>query len=276
MEFNLKILEKLVLIIYSFLILIISVITCLLIFRVINIDNIAKWIEFLLEDFSLSIIVLAVSIICVLLSIKCLFFRNRKQIKKSNTTDILLENDSGRLLISKRAIENAVKNVINNAPTIGNPEIKVIVDIDPANNLSIYISILLNKNIKVKDFTLGLQSKIKDKIKEDFDLDVKQVNIKIDSIEKQNDKRNEKQVEKKEIISEQNKKQIIINKTTNEEISNAIKDNIIKKDITEQNIDIKNNKYNIEKNNEVEQNNKMEENNKIENNNIVENDKKTI
>ena len=79
-----KILEKLVLIVYSLLILIISSITCLLIFRVINIENINEWIELLLEDASLSIIALGVSIVCILLSIKCLFFRNRKQIKKSN------------------------------------------------------------------------------------------------------------------------------------------------------------------------------------------------
>lgn len=192
-----KILEKLVLIVYSLLILIISSITCLLIFRVINIENINEWIELLLEDASLSIIALGVSIVCILLSIKCIFFRNRKQIKKSNTTDILLENDSGRLLISKRAIENVVKNIINGT-TLCNPETKVIVDIDPANNLSIYISILLEENVKVREFTIGLQMKIKDKIKENFDLDVKQVNIKIDSIEKQ--------IDKKEVLDNTNKK----------------------------------------------------------------------
>lgn len=192
-----KVLEKLVLILYSFFVLIISSIICLIIFRVISIDNINECMNLLLEDISLSIIVLGISIICILLSIKCIFFRNHKKIKKSNTTDILLENDSGRLLISKRAIENAVKNVINDG-VVYNPETKVIVDIDPANNLSIYVSILLDKSIKVREFTIDLQTKIKDKIKENFDLDVKQVNIKIDSIEKENDK--------KEVIDKTNKK----------------------------------------------------------------------
>lgn len=183
-----KILEKFVLIIYSFLILIISSITCLVIFRVIDIESIIEWIELLLEDTSLSIIVLGISIVCILLSIKCLFFRKRKQIKKSDATDILLENDSGRLLISKRAIENVVKNIISDAVSF-NSETKVTVDIDPANNLSIYISMILDMNVKVKDFTIGLQKKIKDKIKENFDLDVKQVNIKIDSTQKQENKK---------------------------------------------------------------------------------------
>lgn len=204
-----KILEKFVLIIYSLLILIISSIICLLIFRVIDIENITKWIELVLTDVSVTIIVLGISIICILLSVKCLFFRSRKQIKKSNATDILLENDSGRLLISKNAIENTVKNVINDA-TSSNPETKVTIDIDPANNLSVYISILLGTDVKVRDFTIGLQMKIKNKIKENFDLEVKQVNIKIDNIERKEEKKEINMINK-----ETDKKQDIIETENN-------------------------------------------------------------
>lgn len=186
-----KILEKFVLILYSFLILIISAIICLLIFNVINIDNIKNCIDFVLADSALTIVVLASAIICILLSIRCLFFRKKKQIKKSNATDILLENESGKLLISKNAIENAVKNIIKDTIELTN-DIKVTIDIDPANNVSVYICILLDRNIKVKDLTIGLQLKIKNEIKESFDLDVKQVNIKVDSSEKDVNKKDEK------------------------------------------------------------------------------------
>lgn len=178
-----KLLEKFVLIIYSLLMLIISAIICLLIFRIIDTENISSWVNFVLNDSSLTIIILAVAVVFILLSVRCLFFRKRKQIKKSDETDILLENESGRLLISKRAIENCVKNVINETVE-SNPEIKVTVDIDPASNISTYIAIILDKSVKVRDFTVGLQSRIKERIKENFDLEVKQVNIKIDSAEK--------------------------------------------------------------------------------------------
>ena len=129
-----------------------------------------------------------------------------KEIKKSDATDILLENESGRLLISKRAIENAVRNVVNNAVK-DTKDCKVIVDIDPANYLSVYVSILLNNNLKIRDMTLDLQLKIKSQIKDDFDLDVKQVNIKIDSVEeKENEKKESKKiVEKNETIIESQK-----------------------------------------------------------------------
>ena len=201
-----KILEKFVLILYSFLVLVISVVLCLVIFKIIDIETINNCIKYMLEDSTILITVLASSIVCILLSIRCLFFRKRKEIKKSDATDILLENESGRLLISKRAIENAVKNVVNNVVK-DTKDCKVIVDIDPANYLSVYVSILLNNNLKIRDMTLDLQLKIKSQIKNDFDLDVKQVNIKIDSVEeKENEKKESKKiVEKNETIIESQK-----------------------------------------------------------------------
>ncbi len=201
-----KILEKFVLILYSFIVLVISVVLCLVIFKIIDIETINNCIKYMLEDSTILITVLASSIVCILLSIRCLFFRKRKEIKKSDATDILLENESGRLLISKRAIENAVKNVVNNAVK-DTKDCKVIVDIDPANYLSVYVSILLNNNLKIRDMTLDLQLKIKSQIKDDFDLDVKQVNIKIDSVEeKENEKKESKKiVEKNETIIESQK-----------------------------------------------------------------------
>ena len=201
-----KILEKFVLILYSFLVLVISVVLCLVIFKIIDIETINNCIKYMLEDSTILITVLVSSIVCILLSIRCLFFRKRKEIKKSDATDILLENESGRLLISKRAIENAVRNVVNNAVK-DTKDCKVIVDIDPANYLSVYVSILLNNNLKIRDMTLDLQLKIKSQIKDDFDLDVKQVNIKSDSVEeKENEKKESKKiVEKNETIIESQK-----------------------------------------------------------------------
>ena len=182
-----KILEKFVLILYSLLMLIVSAIICLIIFRVITIDQIKNCIEFVQSDTALVITILAVSIICILLSIRCLFFRKKKQIKKSTTTDILLENESGRLLISKNAIENAAKNIVKESLHL-DTDMKVTADIDPANNISIYIAVMLDRALKVRDLTLDLQLRIKNEIKESFGLEVKQVNIKVDSDEKEIDK----------------------------------------------------------------------------------------
>ena len=209
-----KLLEKFVLIISSFFMLIISAVICLLIFNVIDMDTIKMWIDFLTQNQSATIIALGTSVICFLLSIRCLFFRKRKEIRKSDATDILLENDSGKLLISKSAIDNAVKNIISDVME-KEPETKVVVDIDPASNLSIYISIMIENEIKVKDLSVGLQLKIKEKIKEDFDLEVKQVNIKIDSLpQKNNSKNNKENKQEKLAISNEEKNMIEVKKST--------------------------------------------------------------
>lgn len=205
-----KILEKFVLILYSLFILIISVIICLIIFGLISFDQIKFCIDYVINDGALAITIIAISIICMLLSIRCLFFRKKKQIKKSTATDILLENESGRLLISKTAIENAAKNIVRQSLNL-NTEMKVTVDIDPANNISIYISVILDRSIKVRDLTLDLQLKIKNQIKEDFGLEVKQVNIKVDSDEKEIEKlekANEKEIEKLEKVNKKEEEKL--------------------------------------------------------------------
>ena len=182
-----KILEKFVLILYSFLMLIVSAIVCLILFKVISIDQIKECIEYVQKDTALVITIITIAIVCILLSIRCLFFRKKKQIKKSNTTEILLENESGRLLISKNAIENAAKNIVKESLHL-NTDIKVTADIDPANNISIYIAVMLDRALNVRDLTLDLQLRIKNEIKNSFGLEVKQVNIKVDSDEKEIDK----------------------------------------------------------------------------------------
>ena len=178
-----KILEKFVLILYSFFMLIVSVLACLIIFKVITVDKVKYCIDFIRNDVALLITVLSVSIICMLLSVRCLFFRKKKQIKKSTATGILLENESGRLLISKRAIENATKNIVEDSLN-SSINTNVTVDIDPANNISVYISVVLDRAINVRDLTLDMQLKIKNEIKDSFGVEVKQVNIKVDSDEK--------------------------------------------------------------------------------------------
>lgn len=179
-----KILEKFVLILYSLLILILSALVCLIIFNVISFEQIKSAIEFVQKDTALIITILAVSVVFMLLSVRCLFFRKKKEIKKSTATDILLENDSGRLLISKNAIENAARNIVKDSLRLDS-EMKVTVDIDPANNISVYIAVMIDRSTRVRELTLDLQLRIKNEIKESFGLEVKQVNIKVDSDEKE-------------------------------------------------------------------------------------------
>lgn len=178
-----KLIEKFALIIYSLLIFILSIIICLFIFGIIDMESIDNCLQMLKQNQSATIIAISVSVFFILLSVRCLIFRKHKQIKKSEATDILLENDDGRLLISKQAIENAIQRIIDDR-ILFDKNTQVTIDIDPANNISIYIIVFLEEAVKVRDLTIGLQLDVKNKIKENFDLDVKQVNIKVDNMNK--------------------------------------------------------------------------------------------
>ena len=69
-----KILEKITLIIYSNIILILSIILCLLIFNWLDISLVENIINSLIIGETSSKILLGLSIVFILLSIKCIFF----------------------------------------------------------------------------------------------------------------------------------------------------------------------------------------------------------
>ena len=73
-----KIIEKIALIIYSIIVLILSVVCCLLIFNWLQLDSIINILENMLEYHYISTTVLVVSIIFILLSLKCIFFGSKK------------------------------------------------------------------------------------------------------------------------------------------------------------------------------------------------------
>ena len=142
-----KFLNKLALIIFSWIILIISVITCMIMFGWINVGQAEGIIAMILGGSTSSKIVLGVCIVFILLAIKCIFFSSYS----SNETigqGVLLENENGKLMISKETLENLV----------------------------------VSTDAVIKDLSSNLQNKIKEKIKSATDLEVKEVNIKVKNV----------------------------------------------------------------------------------------------
>lgn len=172
-----KIIEKITLIIYSNLILIISVIACLLVFKWIDIDVVQNLIKNLIISETSSKIILGVSIVFILLSIRCIFFdpTSKQQIKDKQ--GVLLANDNGKLMISKETIENLVESVTRQYKMA--KEVTSRVELDRENNVNIFANLVVSADAIIKDLTVDLQDKIKTKVKETTDLDVKEVNITI-------------------------------------------------------------------------------------------------
>lgn len=175
-----KTLEKITLIIYSNIMLILAVILCLLVFGWLDMDLVGNMMYSLIVGDTSSKIILGVSVVFILLSIKCIFFdsTSREQIKERQ--GVLLENESGKLMISKETIENLVNSVALNFQSA--EDVTTRVELDRENNVKVYVNLIINSNAVIKDLSANLQAKIKEKIKTATDLEVKEVNITVKKV----------------------------------------------------------------------------------------------
>lgn len=173
-----KILDRISLTIFSIIILIISLVTCIVIAGWLEINVIADFTQNVLSNQIGGTTVLAVSIILVILAIKCIFFNSYANEKSSE--GILLENEHGKLLVSKDTIENLTSAVIKNYNNIESANTRV--DVDGENKISIFITLSVFTETVIKDLASKIQTDIKEEVKKSLDLEIKEVNIRIKSI----------------------------------------------------------------------------------------------
>ncbi len=170
-----KIIEKITLIIYSNVILIMAVIASLLIFGWLDIDIVHSIVKSLLISDTSSKVILLINIIAILLSIRCIFFDPTSKQEQKDKQGIFLANDNGKLMISKETIENLVETVTKQYKMTN--EVSSRVELDKDNNVNIFINLVVSSDAVIKDLSVDLQNKVKNKIKDTTDLDVKEVNI---------------------------------------------------------------------------------------------------
>lgn len=170
-----KFIEKVTLIIYSNIILILSVIACLLIFGWLDIEIVQGLVRDLLLFGTSSKIILGVSIVFILLSLRCIFFDPTSKQEQKDKQGILLANDNGKLMISKDTIEDLVEAVTKQYKMA--KDVTSRVELDKENNVNIFVNLVVSSDTVIKDLSADLQEKIKNKVKETTDLEVKEVNI---------------------------------------------------------------------------------------------------
>ena len=182
-----KFLEKLALFIFSLIILVIAVVSCLVVFQVVELTEITNFISEHLQNEIVSRTVLVVSGICILLALKSLLFPVKSKKREEIKSGVLLENQDGRLLISKDTIENLVNSVVHSFPDALDVQTKILLDVD--NNITVFVSLLVREEAVIKQLSAGIQNKIKETVKRNTDLDVKQVNINVKNIENEKNKK---------------------------------------------------------------------------------------
>ena len=184
-----KILDKIGLIIFSIIVLLLSVVLCITVLGVLELDLINDAIELITTDEVGGKITLGVSIILALLALKCIFFSSSSSNEKSGKGGILLQNDNGKLLVSRETIESLANSVVKNFEAA--QSVMTRVDVDEQSNLKIFITLFVYPDAVIKDITAQIQKDIKEAVKNSLDLEVKEINVRIKNI-----------ADKKEVIKE--------------------------------------------------------------------------
>lgn len=187
-----KILERIALILFSIIMLFVSIVSCLVIFNIMELKTIFNFLEDIIENQTVTRVILGFATVSILLAIKSLFFPSKIKKKQEIKTGVLLENKDGRLLISRDTIENLVNSVVKSFTDAVDVQTKVNLDAD--NNITVFVSLLVKEEAIIKELSANIQNKIKETVKRSTDLDVNQININIKNIENQkNSIKNENQ-----------------------------------------------------------------------------------
>lgn len=175
-----KIIDKFNLVIFSIIILILSLVICVLSFGWLDLDLATDGIAFLITDSVANKVTLGVSIVLILLAIKSIFFNSFSKEKMENKDGILLENDNGKLLVSRDTIESLTNAVVRSFESAENVMTKV--EVDSESHVKIYITLFVYPDAVIKELSNKLQTNVKDTIKKSLDLEVTEVNIRIKNI----------------------------------------------------------------------------------------------
>lgn len=173
-----RFLDKLVLKIFSIIILVVAIGIVLMMTGIIDGKFIMNEIMSYAQSENTIKILLGTLAVLMLLAIKGLFFTSKPD--NNGKEGIVLENTSGKLVISKESLENLIASVTKEIPGADTVASKTILDRNK--NLIVYVTAVVSKDVMLKDISNELQRKIKDAMKRTADLEVKEVNIKIKNI----------------------------------------------------------------------------------------------
>lgn len=179
-----KILDKIGLVVFSNLILILSVLMCLVIFGWLDIESVYFLVKLALADNIITNILLALAVILIILAIKCIFFTSEEKKINGIKEGILLKNDDGELVISKTTLQELVNSVARGFDSA--KDINSTIIMDNERNLKVYVTLSVKENAIIKELSTNLQAKIKEAIKKTSDLEVKEVNISVRELQPEN------------------------------------------------------------------------------------------
>ena len=182
-----KLIDKVIYFIFSAIVLAIVVIVFMGLLNIGGVNHIFSFIgsipnmSFTQEQMTYIVII---EILLFIMAIKGILFQSKLE---ENKDAIILENNSGKLIISRKTLENLVKDISNGVQGVENSFARVNVSKDTELIISIDIVV---KEGSIKDITKKLQEDVKIAIKKASDLNVSEVNVNIKNIKKINESNN--------------------------------------------------------------------------------------
>lgn len=182
--------EKIISVTFASIVLILSVVLILTLGGVLEPTFGADIMSDIVDGDFWSKILFAIAVVLLIFSLKEIAFG--KKVENEGKEGIILENESGKLIISKESLENLIAGV--GREIVGAESITSRTFIDLEKNVTVNVNLVVSRDIVIKDISTELQKKVKEALKQTADLDVKYVNIKIKNISNKKTKKNASEI----------------------------------------------------------------------------------
>ena len=178
--------QKVVSVTLASVVLFVSIVSMLTLGGILATDLGSNIMEDIIEGEFWSKILFAIFVVLTVFSIKEIAFGEK--VSKEGREGLILENESGKLIISKESLESLVAGVGKEIEGVESVASRTFIDTEK--NVVVEVNVVVGRDVALKDISTDLQKRVKIALKQTADLDVKFVNIKIKNISNKKSKKN--------------------------------------------------------------------------------------
>ena len=178
--------QKVVSVTLASVVLFVSIVSMLTLGGILATDLGSNIMEDIIEGEFWSKILFAIFVVLTVFSVKEIAFGEK--ISKEGKEGLILENESGKLIISKESLESLVAGVSKEIEGVESVASRTFIDTEK--NVVVEVNVVVGRDVALKDISTDLQKRVKIALKQTADLDVKFVNIKIKNISNKKSKKN--------------------------------------------------------------------------------------
>jgi len=178
--------QKIISVTFASIVLFISIVSMLTLAGILAPDLGSNIMEDIIQGEFWSKVFFAVYAILAIFAIKEIAFGEK--VSKEGREGLVLENESGKLIISKESLDNLVSGVGKEIEGVESISSRTFIDAEK--NVVVETNVVAGRDTGLKGISAELQKRVKEALKQTVDLDVKYVNIKIKNISNKKSKRN--------------------------------------------------------------------------------------